>query len=357
MEIVRKRLTPDELQSPRIRYNPATGQVEQTNDGGVTWAPAPSQDPRLIYQQLPVATSNPRCDAAARMAALLQQHIELQITNVDAGATQIFLANTLVTAASFAFGITIVFPAVLTFVGTVLALGSVALHGAFDTYDWDALKCKIYCLVSTDGRLNQAGLDALYEFLLEGTVTQNLVLGGTLSYMGYGVLSDAAALRTETGDCTSCTCAACQYKRLNEGGFSGWNIGDFVPGIAGGVYDTLNDRVIGRWRQLSGSYWGVYVLTSVDLGAFETITLTFDGFSTRQASGQFGRLTIRDGSGVDVFGEDWRNDKAVYTFGTPGVLLEGWGGMEIIAQVWNSSELDGAFINLLEICINGIPAT
>jgi hypothetical protein len=207
MEIVRKRLTPDELQSPRIRYNPVTGEVEQTNDGGVTWAPAPSQDPRLIYQQPPVATANPRCDAAARIAALLQEHIEIQIANVDEGATEIFLANTLVTAASFAFGITIVFPLILTFVGTVLGLGSVALHEAFDGYDWNALKCKIYCLVSTDGRLNQAKLDALYEFLSEGTVTQNLVLGGTLSYMGYGVLSDAAALRTETGDCGECACS------------------------------------------------------------------------------------------------------------------------------------------------------
>jgi hypothetical protein len=207
MEIVRKRLTPDELQSPRIRYNPVTGEVEQTNDGGVTWVPAPSQDPRLIYQQPPVATANPRCDAAARMAALLQEHIELQIANVDEGATQIFLANTLVSAASFAFGITIVFPLILTFVGTILGLGSVALHEAFDGYDWDALKCKIYCLVSTDGRLNQAGLDALYEFLLEGTVTQNLVLGGTLAYMGYGVLSDAAALRSEAGNCSSCACS------------------------------------------------------------------------------------------------------------------------------------------------------
>jgi hypothetical protein len=246
MQIIRKILTPNELQSPNIRYNPATDEVEQTNDGGATWVPAPHFDPRITYQQPPVATANPRCDAAERMTALIREHIQIQIDALDNNLTQLFLLNTILAALAFATGIAIVAPVALSVVTTTLGLGAVALHEAFDAYDWDALKCQFYSVISPDGRMNQAQLDQIYAYLLQGTVTQNLVLGGVLAYMGYGVLSDAAYLRTETGDCSDCSIPWCYtfdftasdggwYPRVTPDG--NWGA-TYVPGVGWGHNET-----------------------------------------------------------------------------------------------------------------------
>lgn len=210
VEIIRKHLrwgfSDDEECYYRLRFNTTLNIVEVYNAATDTWQPAPEFDPRTIYQYPPVDTANPRCDAAARMTALIRESVEIQIDGVDNAATQIFIATSIIAAVSFAVGAGIVVPLVIEFLGGVLSFGSLALHEAFDNYNWDAMQCKLYCLVDSDGRIGQAGVDALYDWIVDvqQTVTEVIVLGNVLNYMGYGILSDGAAVRTEIGDCDEC---------------------------------------------------------------------------------------------------------------------------------------------------------
>ena len=70
MEVLRKRLTADEVYASNTRYDPTSGQVQWTPDG-VNWYAAPNLDPRnstSVPKRPDAATDN--CPAASRSRSI-----------------------------------------------------------------------------------------------------------------------------------------------------------------------------------------------------------------------------------------------------------------------------------------------
>jgi len=205
VKIIRKYLHAEQVYPANMRYNPDTGGVEITPDGE-NWYPAPDADPRLNNPYPTIATENPRCDAAARMVALLQEMEASYEANLNAASAAAEFTTAILLLLAF-----IPFIGVLAAVMSGLALqlipiGYATLHAAFDGFDWDGLTCQFYGVLSDFGVLDDAGLTAIRGVIdADYTATQSLTLLGFLDILGYGGLNAAASLRTETGDCESCS--------------------------------------------------------------------------------------------------------------------------------------------------------
>lgn len=211
MEIVRKELTADELQPANLRYNETTDAVQITNDDGATWIDAPALDPRRQYQQPPVDTSDPRCDGSARMTAEIQSLISAGITNVDNAGNIASGASLLFSGISLIAGVSMLSAIMASAASAFLDLGALVLHDEFDAFDWDAMTCAFYCVVNDEGRLSEEAMaNFTQDYVNTLTLTQSALININMLLLGWGGLSDYAALRTETGDCVACdACETC----------------------------------------------------------------------------------------------------------------------------------------------------
>jgi len=200
MDIVRKELTPLDLFPPDTRYDEGTDTV-QTWDG-TNWLDTPDRDPRNINAFLP---PDDRCDGAYRMMLFLQETVQAIIDGVDDNKGDAELAL-------FVLGVLVIIPLIdllyvliAALVSALIVVGSSWLHTAFDAFDWDALTCTIYERVNGEGFITDAGLASLETAITADYDTDPAsVLNDILAIIGRGGLNDAAALKTDTGDCSAC---------------------------------------------------------------------------------------------------------------------------------------------------------
>jgi len=210
MDIVRKKLTPDDLSPPYLRYDPTNDVVQISGNNGGTWEDAPQLDPRTINQFPPLTTGDPQCDAAARMVAAIQDVVMALINAINGGAQYAALQGILMGwLAVFGFFFVLVALAALV-LALFVAIGYAALYAAFNAFDWDELACKLRCFVDGDGRLSQVSLDEFKAMIVaDYDSTQSAILNALLDLTGFGALNAFAATRTETGDCSGC--AGCEW--------------------------------------------------------------------------------------------------------------------------------------------------
>lgn len=213
IEIVRKRLWAAEISPDDLRVNLANGNIESTSDGGATWTPAPTRDPRKIITALPPSGASAQCDAAYRIVLTLTA-LELYCEN---------LAQEVETVATVANLVAVLLEPFLPELGVLLELfyqvlaavagvGYAALHAAFTSSVWTGIKCIIMCDISPGVALTDAAIadiEAKIATAYPGIVST--VVNYLIGIVGPGGLSAIAGKRTEIGNCTGCTSCAWSF--------------------------------------------------------------------------------------------------------------------------------------------------
>lgn len=214
MEVIRKKLTPDEISNPNLRYNPDCDCVQQTSDGGATWFNQPGQDPRTSPALLipPVSSAQPNCDTAASIVANFRDGLTATLLSLSQGANAVGAASVLLTLLEFLSGIGILIQLIIDFCSVIVSIGVTGVEAAFTDGVYDELTCIIMCDVGTDGSVSasqfaQIQSDVAIHFGALSDV--NLVFQGWLAQLGNVGLQNVAALKHISGDCDSCDCAIC----------------------------------------------------------------------------------------------------------------------------------------------------
>lgn len=228
------------------RINPETGEYEVSYDGGDTWEPLPSADPRssgLVWPPLPGdPTPAKKCAAANSVVGFLETTQQGEYDQLVNNAT---IADMIASLIAVAAGVGLIFGilpgAILAFFAFVVNQFGHAIAGDFNsqftTATWDELLCIIYCNMDNEGAISEEQWQ-----LIKSTVETEI--GG---YAGiwlkdhinlFGVVGMTNAARASypgTRDCD--TCAACEdCTNLNN-----WTI----------VYGTLLEQSPGYMRLAS----------------------------------------------------------------------------------------------------------
>lgn len=225
MDIVRKELTTNDLFPANLRYDSATDSVQITPDGGTTWLDSPENDPRLKDAYPPLTGASARCDAAHRMQLQLYETWAQIDTAMQAGAATAELAALTVLLLAFIPLIGILTAVIVAIYAQFVAVGYAGVHTAFTGFNWTNIECKLFCLINEDGRLTAAALGQFKDYILAtyGSPADTL-MNAVLDMLGTGGLNDAAAARTETGDCDACTQCTWQYDiHADDAGLWTWN--------------------------------------------------------------------------------------------------------------------------------------
>jgi len=202
MQIVRKKLSADELSTPGLRYNSETDAVESLINN--EWVDTPDADPRsnpaLLYPAL--TTSDPRCDAAANMVAAIKNIVD-----------QAVAVSTIVEMASLLYALfVVIFPPLLIFSPLVWALADiifnltvVVVDAAFTSSVYDDLLCYFYDNEADDGRLDGDGLEAVRQAVTDNQdAAVAAVIDGIFLIMGFVGMDNVGASGAETGECAAC---------------------------------------------------------------------------------------------------------------------------------------------------------
>lgn len=248
MKVIRKLLQAAQVYPANIRYDETGDTVQYTPDGGTTWIDSPENDPRQHNHYPPLETDDPRCDAAARMAALIQELQQQLEDGLQAAAFGAEVTTLILLTLAFIPLIGVLTAVIIGLYSQLVVLGYAAVHAAFDGFDWDEFTCKILAQLPTGGVMSSSGFDALQaDITASYTANQQTVLLGILSFLGYGGLNDAASTRGETGDCSSCPASFDIYIPMD---FLYYNsTPDLPPGCGCGA---------GEWGEYLGGSIGSY---------------------------------------------------------------------------------------------------
>lgn len=297
VDIIKSRLSESDVTPPDVRYVEEADEVQFSPDGGTTWYPMPSLDPRHSTVFLfPELGTDVRCDAAANMVKWIRDFIDLVTELLGAGATALAVANAAIPLYELITGGTLTLLALLTELGAALfGIGDTALLAAFDEDTYAALLCCFYCHISANGQVSAGqlvGIEA--QVTTDLNTTAGIVVNAILFMQGEVGLSNAGAIGSETGDCSECECAWCYDLTLTEESL-GFEAQDVPPwGVEGAwsdgwiavslhdVPDNLYQTVMHIYGALpEANYTKITVNLSITLGELDPdihfLKLTING--------------------------------------------------------------------------------
>jgi hypothetical protein len=246
---------------PLIRIMP-DGSLEVSNDGGSTWTPATTEDPRNAAPQLAPLDGadgdDKRCKAANN---IVRQMKDLQTgwsDDLSGGLTLLQLGL------AFASGIAALFltagtaavyvvPALLSLAAAVVGTGSEAYDDLFTSDVWDFALCQYYCNCEPDGSFTQSSFNTIMaNFDSEFTGTLALAFSGAMQGWQLAGLNRAARIpSTDNLDCSSCDCGGTW---CYDGDFTVSSFDTFFQNfdIGGGHYGTYWTSGVG-WQTAWGA--------------------------------------------------------------------------------------------------------
>lgn len=204
MQIVRRKLTPDDVTAPGTRYDATCDCIQVTPDGGTTWVDTTGLDPRsnTAYQLPPLETADPKCDSAAGMVQLVRDAVEQLNRGGDAGAAASLLYALI---GLFLPGLGLLIDLILIGIGALLEIGLVSINEAMTEDVYDQLLCIFLNLLESDGTFPESNFAQLYtdvEAQLDETAAG--VCERLFDIVGFVGLSNAGAFYALTGDCAAC---------------------------------------------------------------------------------------------------------------------------------------------------------
>lgn len=278
IQIVRKKLSADEVGGANTRYDDDCDCTQTTPDGGTTWIDNPGIDPRHspALQMPPRTTSDPQCDAAANMRHQLEKFINTIVTvaSQGAGASQI-----LGVLAFFMPEIAILWLLATEIVGGLLSVGQSVINAAFTTPVYDQLEQIFYCNISSDGTCSAEQLAAIESDIgsIIGGVVQ-VVMAAYLTLTGEVGLTNSGAVGDEVGDCSGFICGWCYEIDFTstDGGWSSFSTPGavYTPGV--GWTDATSGGTRGTFIESPTFPLATFTHIEFDYTAVDNVTSTVD---------------------------------------------------------------------------------
>lgn len=187
------------------------GVLEASNDGGVTWVPAPELDPRVTgayFPPMPGEDGNDKkCLAATSSMEYVKQNL---IAVLSDGMGYAAIYDILISVVGFLGLLGGVGILVAILVGAIFSAGVVAVQAAFTAGVWNDFKCILYCRVRSDGSFSDAGWQGVKaDIAVQFSGVVELVLYNWVNAVGViGLTNSARSGMALTGDCSSCECPA-----------------------------------------------------------------------------------------------------------------------------------------------------
>lgn len=234
MQIVRKKLTADEIQPPGTRYNPDCDCVQQSPDGGVTWIDVPALDPRSAPGfRLPALTiPDAQCLAAMNMRDKLKFFVDTDL----ASTSIISLASELLSAILlFIPGVGLIVDAILIVAGVILTIGAGDISASFTEEVYAQFLCVFLDNIDPDGQMSDDQLADIYTTvaaMFDATV--QAVFGAHSSTLGAVGWSNAGVRgENETPECDDCVPTWCRTLDFTA------HEGDVTPFLGGTWTDGI----------------------------------------------------------------------------------------------------------------------
>jgi len=227
MEIVRKRLSAQELYDPRITYDDETDTIYYTPPGETVGIESPEFDPRHTGSIPLPAGAGTACDSAATMVAMLQAMADALIANIASGQSALVITLAII-AFLVAMGWVALFILIIeALVAAAIFAGAAALEEAFTPEMWDTLNCIIFCEMSAGGHLTAGALEAIRT---EVDAQIGGIAATLLNYwfdaLGEAGLNNASLVMggLVTGDCADCECEWCyEWSNVTDFAADGWS--------------------------------------------------------------------------------------------------------------------------------------
>jgi len=235
--IIRKRLS-EEIVVGSTRYDETCECVQIWN--GDEWVFDPASDPRNnVGLTLPPPTADDvRCAAAAGMVEALRQSIAV----MEDASDVLGMANALFFAIIAFFPIGVLASVLLALAGLALTIGLSTLQSLFDEAGLETVREVIYCLLDDNGRIDQAGFDAL-PGLVDDALGSDIAAAwmfGWLEPLGVVGLNRAGVTYADPeADCSAYNCGYCCHQWFNIGDpniignytLRGWQTGALSPNV------------------------------------------------------------------------------------------------------------------------------
>lgn len=307
IQVIRKRLSPDDVSPENLRYNSDCDCVQQTYDGGSTWVDQPGQDPRhsTIYQLPPVTADDPRCQAAANMTRYFEDLIGDTLGFISTGLDGLGVATAAIMPALGELG-----PyAILIDLGIGLASGLIGLGvdvitSEFSPETYDALECIFFCHLQPDGT---ATAESVSSILADIGANLNpdvyLIMGLCFLLMGEVGLTNAGTIGEAPADCDECNCLFCYEWDFTISSYTvdGWDaIAPYGQYAAGQGWESTADGLI-----MSLLFPSAVEIQSVNWGG-----TSFSGI------GPYGRATFYRLGGSTIFTDNQSGISNPYTIDT-----------------------------------------
>lgn len=192
------------------------GSLEVSYDGGMTWTPATTEDPRNTAPQLPPLTGDDgnekRCSAANNVLGQFKDGISTFSGYFDTTTTVVGFATAVagfIVAIIFApFAVPIVVGAIIAFITAFWSAGKTAYDAAFDDSVYGDLLCILYCHVQNDGTFTADDFSAIRADISShfGSIARDAFLA-LLHGVSLAGLNNLAKIPTgSSASCDSCGC-------------------------------------------------------------------------------------------------------------------------------------------------------
>lgn len=270
-------------------------------DGGATWSPATTQDPRtsgtiLPRPQLASGATTP-CQAAGNATEAIKAIIDAVIADIQGGldiADAVMEAVILITV--YLGWVSVLVGIIQQIVMSIIGFGDEAVDAAMTTAVYDRLKCNLACNTPNDGMHTAASLQAVIDQIAEDeTGIARQLLTDHINMLGVVGLTNAGRVGAAAGDdCGSCGCGCTEAQNYSAVGE------DWTGGVEG------ENGAAGNGRYLSPAQ-GMTATFEIPDRAGRLIASVGVNWTGATGSG---------GIGIDVGAQDSEED--VIPFGQPG---------------------------------------
>lgn len=187
------------------------GVYQRSTDGGATWVDAPNYDYRNISTIFPppsaIGISTTKCQNADGAVQVIKKEIVEALDETFAVA-QILALISAVLFAILSAGSLAAFTPLITAIGAaILDVGVSTMQAAFTSDVWDRFRCNVYCHMTSDDSIDDAGFAAVLANITsdESGIVETVLYGIVNAAGRVGLLN---MIRSGKGD-TDADCSAC----------------------------------------------------------------------------------------------------------------------------------------------------
>lgn len=233
------------------------GHYQTSDDGGVTWVDAPTEDPRysvpLFPPLLPPDTVDNKCTYADSIVAIWKEDFVDAMEVGDSAAQILALVSGIILAVLGAIVAPLVIVLFNVVVPAIFAFGIEAFKAAYTEDVWNRLRCLLKDNMQEDGSFTQENVDAIYENIEETGIVL-YTLRQLVATHGAQGLTNAARSGRGAPD-AECDCDESCNPEI-------WTIGNLGFTPFGTILEYGENYLIGEAQLYAGYYYLTMVTPS-----------------------------------------------------------------------------------------------